>query len=131
MATTPDTPSTSDPVGSTPVAKGPAAPSGKASGRFTPKGAKDPGVLRPGGAPDRSAASSTTGRYTPPAVREVESVQLTKPWVPWIMFAMFAIGLICIVCNYLGLLPSAPSNWYLLGGIVAISGGFLAATQLY
>jgi hypothetical protein len=34
-----------------------------------------------------------------------------------------------IILNYINVLPSSPSNWYLLGGLGAILAGALAATQ--
>ena len=34
-----------------------------------------------------------------------------------------------IVLNYFNVLPDAPSNWYLLGGIGLIAAGFITATQ--
>ena len=36
------------------------------------------------------------------------------------MFALLVVGGLLIVLNYVGVWPSAPSNWYLLGGILAI-----------
>ncbi len=34
-----------------------------------------------------------------------------------------------IVFNYFNVLPAAPTNWYLLGGIALIAVGFITATQ--
>ena len=48
---------------------------------------------------------------------------------PGIMLTFFACGLLMIVLNYISLLPSAPSNWYLLGGLGLIVCGFAISTQ--
>jgi hypothetical protein len=45
------------------------------------------------------------------------------------MLAFFACGVLMIVLNYISLLPSAPSNWYLLGGLGLIVCGFAISTQ--
>jgi len=50
-------------------------------------------------------------------------------WVPVIMLAFFACGVLMIVLNYISLLPGAPSNWYLLGGLGLIVCGFAISTQ--
>ena len=108
--------------------------SSKPSGRFTPKTTKDPGAVRDVKLGAAAPVAHTSGRYTPPkppTTEEAEYAKLTKPWVPYLMFGFLAIGLILIVLNYMTLLPKSPSNWYLLGGIVAITGGFVSATKLY
>ena len=132
MATTPDPSRSSDSTGTgdnKPADRKPAK-----GGRFTPKAEKDPGVVRAGGAKPvgpTAAGSAGTGRYTPPTPKAVELTPTTKPWVLPLMFTAFALGLVLIVANYVGILPGAPTNWYLLGGIVSIAVGFLTATQLY
>jgi hypothetical protein len=45
------------------------------------------------------------------------------------MLAFFGIGVLMIVLNYIGLLPGAASNWYLLGGLGLIVVGFVISTQ--
>jgi hypothetical protein len=45
------------------------------------------------------------------------------------MLTFFACGLLMIVLNYISLLPSAPNNWYLLGGLGLIICGFAVSTQ--
>lgn len=50
-------------------------------------------------------------------------------WVPILMFGLLGIGVLMILLNYLGVLPSAPSNWYLLGGLGLVLGGIFTATQ--
>ncbi len=68
-----------------------------------------------------------TGRYTPPIPREVK---VSPPWVPWVMFTLLGVGMVMIVANYMNLLPGdEPSNWYLLGGLGLITGGFIVATR--
>jgi hypothetical protein len=108
------------------------------SGRFTPKASDkakaDALKAKAADAAKESAEKvpgyQTSGRYTPPQPVKVTLEEGTKPWVPYAMFGMFGIGLLGIILNYLGYLPSAPSNWYLLGGLIAITGGFMVATQL-
>ena len=68
-----------------------------------------------------------SGRYTPPIAKEL----LESPkWVPYVMFGLLIGGLLMIVLNYMGALPGAADNKYLLGGIVAIAAGFVTATKL-
>lgn len=51
-------------------------------------------------------------------------------WVPVLMLGLLAIGTLMILFNYMELLlPSSPSNWYLLGGLGLVLGGIIAATQ--
>jgi hypothetical protein len=104
-----------------------------ASGRATPKGTRP---TRPAKASSRAAGSSTatskyareaTGRYTAPTSQEEH-----KPspwWVPTLMLAFFGGGILAIVLNYLGVLPSSPSNVYLLAGLGAIVAGFVVSTR--
>jgi uncharacterized membrane protein len=49
-------------------------------------------------------------------------------WVPAIMFALLGTGTLVIMINYLGLLPGAQQNRYLLLGLVEITAGFIFAT---
>jgi hypothetical protein len=91
-----------------------------APGRVTPKG----GRVTPKGGPVNTR--TTTGRYTAPIPDEYR----TSPWwVPATMLAFFVVGIIGILLNYLSLLPSSPSNWYLIGGLAAIILGFVSATR--
>ncbi len=92
----------------------------KPSGRATPKGTNSKG--------SSPKSSSSSGRYTPPS-----SADLYAPspiWVPIIMFSFFALGLASIILNYVELLPSSPSGWYMVGGLGAILAGIITATQL-
>lgn len=110
------------------------------TGRFTPKTADrakaDLGKLKDsvkGASKDgaeKATAHVANGRYTPPQPRKVALAEDTKPWVPYVMFGLFGLGLLAIVLNYMSLLPNSPTNWYLLGGLVGITGGFMVATQL-
>lgn len=79
---------------------------------------------------DRSASGRVTpkasSRYTPPVPK---SVKVSPRWVPVLMFALLIVGVLMIVINYMGILPGGASNWYLLGGLVLITGGFITATR--
>ena len=94
-----------------------------APGRVTPKGGPVKPVKRTVG---RDPGSGSGGRYTAPIPSEYRS---SPWWVPTIMLGFFACGLLMIVLNYISLLPSAPSNWYLLGGLGLIICGFAVSTQ--
>ena len=86
---------------------------------MTPKATdRDQGPVHPG--------SST--RYTPPVP---ESQKISAPWVAPVMFALLGLGTLIIVLNYLGVLPGATDNWYLLVGLGFILGGIVTATQLH
>lgn len=88
------------------------------TGRTTPKG------TRPAG--ERPAAST---RYTPPT--PATKYDMPSPmWVPVLMFSFFGIGLLAIFLNYTEVLPGAPTQWYLLGGLMSILFGIVTATQL-
>ena len=100
-----------------------------APGRVTPKGTR-PGDLK--ATPARisgrpvTAPPVSSGRYTAPVANDYES---SSWWVPALMLTFFGLGVFGIVLNYLGVLPSSPSNWYLLGGLGCIVVGFIAATR--
>ena len=49
--------------------------------------------------------------------------------MPVLMFALLGVGVLVIVVNYFGVLPGGTDNRYLLGGLVAITAGFITATQ--
>ena len=67
-----------------------------------------------------------SGRYTAPLPFDYRH----SHWlVPTFMLAFFGIGVLMIVLNYIGLLPGAASNWYLLGGLGLIVVGFVISTQ--
>jgi hypothetical protein len=97
-----------------PVSKqrpGRASRKGRASGRTTARG---PGAGR------------QSGRYTPPIPRRVRK---SPKWMGPLILGMLVLGALMIVLNYFNVLPASPTNWYLLGGIVLIAGGFVVATQ--
>ena len=73
-------------------------------------------------------AQPSSGRYTPPIPREQ---RVSPPWVPVLMFALLALGMAMIILNYVNVLPGGTSNWYLIGGLGAITGGFITSTQLH
>lgn len=90
----------------------------KSTGRTTPKG------TRPAG---EGPVAST--RYTPPT--PTTKYDMPSPmWVPVLMFSFFGAGLLAIFLNYTEVLPGAPTQWYLLGGLVSILFGIITATQL-
>jgi hypothetical protein len=65
-------------------------------------------------------------RYTPPVPREVK---VSPMWVPVLMFSLLGLGVLLIFLNYLNVLPGGTSNAYLGGGLAAICGGIIVATQ--
>jgi hypothetical protein len=98
-------------------------------GRFTPPKAP------PAGSGTAATAAGvtrpqTSGRYTPPASREAVVVRGTGRWVVPLLFALLIIGALMIIVNYIGWLPGAPSNWWLLGGMGCLVGALIVATQL-
>ena len=92
------------------------------NGRVTPKKGAATASTSNGSTPPASS------RYTPPVPN---TQHMPSPmWVPIMMFTLFGAGLLCIFLNYTGTLPSAPSGWYLLGGLGAILAGIITSTQL-
>lgn len=76
------------------------------------------------------SAPVQSGRYTAPVPFDYKH----SHWlVPAFMLAFFGLGLLMIVLNYVSgatsILPGAPSNWYLLGGLGLIVCGFIVSTQ--
>ncbi|HUI02186.1 MAG TPA: cell division protein CrgA [Acidimicrobiales bacterium] len=92
---------------------GNAARKGRSGGRVTAQRA----VGRP---------ASASARYTPPIPR---NVKVSPKWMGPLILALLILGALMIVLNYFNVLPAGPSNWYLVGGIVLIAGGFVVATQ--
>lgn len=95
------------------------------TGRVTPKGTPPKGTAAKGTTP-RANVAPASSRYTPPVPRETK---VSPPWVPALMFALLGIGVSMIILNYLGVLPGGSDNRYLLGGLAAITAGFITATQ--
>lgn len=82
-------------------------------GRVTPKGTRPDDYRGAATAPETSSA-----------------VKGPSPiWVPVLMFGLFAVGIVIILANYTELLPSAPSNWWLMIGLGSILAGIITATQ--
>ena len=78
--------------------------------------------------PKADARQATfSGRYTAPI--PYTDYRTARCGLPVIMLTFFACGVLMIVLNYISLLPSAPSNWYLLGGLGLIVCGFAISTQ--
>ena len=78
-------------------------------GRVTPKG-----------------GPSASKRYTPPIPEEVKN---SPRWLPVVMFTLLGLGVLMILLNYVGVLPGATNNWYLLGGLGLILAGIITATR--
>jgi hypothetical protein len=48
-----------------------------------------------------------------------------------VLFGLLVLGGLVIILNYMDvLLPGAPSNWWLLGGLGGLVGALVVATQL-
>jgi hypothetical protein len=91
---------------------GNAARKGRSAGRATGRA-----VTRP---------HTPSGRYTPPIPR---NTKVSPKWMGPLILALLIAGALMIVLNYFNVMPAGPSNWYLVGGIVLIAGGFVVATQ--
>jgi hypothetical protein len=92
------------------------------SGRTTPKGSTG------ARAASRRVVPDTSGRYTPPMYH---APKVSPMWVPILMFSLFGMGAAAIVLNYIGILPGAPTSWYLVLGLGLVTGGFVTATNLH
>jgi predicted lipid-binding transport protein (Tim44 family) len=81
-----------------------------------------------GRATTRAVAHPTapSGRYTPPIPRDKK---VSPVWMGPLILGLLILGALMIVLNYFNVLPGAPTNWYLLGGIGLIAAGFITATQ--
>jgi hypothetical protein len=71
---------------------------------------------------------SASGRYTPPIPRKNK---VSPKWMGPLILALLIAGALMIVLHYFNVMPAGPSNWYLVGGIVLIAGGFVVATQYH
>lgn len=105
----------------------------KKGGRTTPKGGIQSGsrnAISKGHASKAVAdsASSDSGRYTAPIPPEFKT---SPTWVPVLMFTLLGLGALVIFLNYLGLLPGATDNKYLLLGLGFILGGIVTSTQFH
>jgi hypothetical protein len=101
----------------------------KKGGRTTSQGKAAPSG-RTGGSRGRSAREpeATSSRYTPPIPQEFK---VSPTWVPVLMFALLGLGALVIFLNYLGLLPGATDNMYLLLGLGLVLAGIVTATQFH
>ena len=71
---------------------------------------------------------STSSRYTPPVPEEFK---VSPTWVPVLMFGLLGLGGLVIMLNYLGLLPGATDNLYLLLGLALVLGGIITSTRFH
>lgn len=96
------------------------------SGRVTPKG----GSTRTSAtsADSESGARGSSGRYTPPAPKDVYLP--SPPWVTGAMFFLLGAGMLMIILKYMEVLPGHESGWWIVGGLGVILGGIVTATQL-
>ncbi|MDE0804721.1 MAG: hypothetical protein OSA99_15535 [Acidimicrobiales bacterium] len=101
----------------------------KKGGRTTPKGGVQSGS-RHAISKGHSTHEPETGsaRYTAPIPQEFK---VSPTWVPVLMFTLLILGGLCIFLNYLGLLPGATDNKYLLLGLGFVLGGIVTATQFH
>ena len=97
-----------------------AMPGGRGPGRAQRKGRSSGRTTASGG------GVTASGRYTPPIPR---NVKVSPKWMGPAILGLLIIGALTIVLNYFDVLPASPSNWYLLGGILLIAGGFFLATK--
>ncbi len=82
-------------------------------------------VTAKGTRPEGAEASEISPRNT-----SIQDGYKPSPsWVPILMGLLLVLGVLMILLNYVDLLPGAPSNWYLLGGLGLVLGGIVAATQ--
>jgi len=91
----------------------------------TPKGGGRPA----GGRVTEKGTRPVDHTHIPSTVADVGTRPPSPMWVPVLMFGLFAVGSLVIFLNYVGLLPGAASNWYLLGGLGLILAGIITATQ--
>lgn len=100
---------------------------GRVTSRTSPAASHASSAELSGGS--RSARPVASSRYTPPNAGRGK-LGPSGRWVPITMFGLLGIGVLMIVINYMSvLLPGAPSNWYIVGGLGAILAGIMVATQ--
>jgi hypothetical protein len=46
-----------------------------------------------------------------------------------VLLSLLILGVIVIILNYIQLLPSSPTNWYTLVGLIGILSGAMLATR--
>ncbi len=107
--------------GGKPSAKAPRAAGSKQQVPARPRRSRRPGRTTP----SKSAQSRQSGRYTAPIPRRVRH---SPKWYPWVLLGLLVVGVLLIVLNYMSILPVSPTNWYVVGGLVAILAAALMAT---
>ena len=50
-------------------------------------------------------------------------------WYPKLLLVLLLLGVLAIILNYIQVLPSSPTNWYVVGGMVSILVAALMATR--
>lgn len=95
-------------------------------GRTTPKRATGGHHVK--GNPVNEGRDPVSGRYTAPIPPEFK---VSPAWVPILMFTLLGLGALVIFLNYLGLLPGATDNKYLLLGLALVLGGIVTSTQFH
>jgi hypothetical protein len=102
----------------------------KKGGRTTPAGGSGSGARHAisKGHAAGEVHDSGSGRYTAPIPPEFK---VSPTWVPVLMFALLGLGAAVIFLNYLGLLPGATDNRYLLLGLGLVLGGIVTSTQFH
>jgi hypothetical protein len=100
------------------------------TGRTTPKGGSGSGARHAisKGHAAGEVRESGSGRYTAPIPQEFK---VSPTWVPVLMFTLLGLGALVIFLNYLGLLPGATDNKYLLLGLGLVLGGIVTSTQFH
>jgi hypothetical protein len=46
-----------------------------------------------------------------------------------VLLGLLFLGVLCIILDYIQVLPASPTNWYVLGGLIAILAAALMATS--
>ncbi len=74
----------------------------------------------------KKSVSRNDGRYTAPIPK---SVKKSPRWYPVVLLALLFLGVLVIILNFVGSLPSSPTNWYTLVGLVLILVSVVMATR--
>ncbi len=74
----------------------------------------------------KQKTNRTDGRYTAPIPK---SVKRSPRWYPYVLLALLILGVLVIILNFVGALPSSPTNWYTIVGLVAILVSVVMATR--
>ena len=99
----------------------------KTGGRTTPRRATGGHHVK-GNPSSSEGREPVSGRYTAPIPQEFK---VSPTWVPVLMFTLLGLGALVIFLNYLGLLPGATDNKYLLLGLGLVLGGIVTSTQFH